>query len=236
MKFAYLIEPPFNFRTADGAVSGCDVALARHVFAELGIDDFEPVETEFSELLPGLEGGRWRMTTGLFATDERRALASFSLPIWALPDGLLVQDGNPLAISGYRSVTEQPGCILAVIRDQFQHQTALALGVPAERIMIFETYAEAANAVRTGRANAYASVGRAHGGFIDQNPDLGVELVIVPPAEKPPMCGSFAFARTDEELRRAVDGVLEGYLGSAAHRQMMSGYGFSAAEIDLLLK
>lgn len=95
MKFAYLIEPPFNYIDAVGRVTGCDVELARHVFAQLSIERFEPVEAEFAELLPGLAAGRWRMTTGLFGTEERRTLAAFSRPIWALPDGLLVREGNP---------------------------------------------------------------------------------------------------------------------------------------------
>ena len=95
MKFAYLIEPPFNYRTDDGKVTGCDVELAQTVLAELGAAKVDLIETEFSELLSGVSEGRWQMTTGLFATAERRKLASFSRPIWALPDGLLVKKGNP---------------------------------------------------------------------------------------------------------------------------------------------
>ena len=33
MKFGFLIEPPFNFRLADGTVTGCDVELAKAVLA-----------------------------------------------------------------------------------------------------------------------------------------------------------------------------------------------------------
>lgn len=58
MRFAYLIEPPFNDRAEDGSVTGCDVDLARHVFRAAGIAEFEPVEAEFSALLPGLADGR----------------------------------------------------------------------------------------------------------------------------------------------------------------------------------
>ncbi|WP_348528988.1 transporter substrate-binding domain-containing protein [Mesorhizobium australicum] len=94
-KFAYLIEPPFNYRDADGTVTGCDVALARTVLGMVGLHDVEMVETEFAHLLPALSEGRWQMTTGLFATEERRWIAAFSRPIWALPDGLLVRKGNP---------------------------------------------------------------------------------------------------------------------------------------------
>ncbi len=118
MKFAYLIEPPFNYMDADGQLTGCDVRLALHVLETLGITDVEPVDTEFAMLLPGLSDGRWRMTTGLFGTEERRQHAQFSRPIWALPDGLLVQAENPLGLTGYRSVAQSPDIRLAVIRDQ----------------------------------------------------------------------------------------------------------------------
>lgn len=235
MRFGYLIEPPFNYADATGRVTGCDVELARYVFGQLGIADFAPVETAFAELLPGLKDGRWRMTTGLFATDERRQRALFSRPIWALPDGLLVAKGNPLGLSGYRSVANNPGARLAVIRDQFQHRSAVDFGISADRITIFETYTQAAQAVRDGAADAYASVGRAHSGFIQQNPDWAVSVIQVPKEEKPPAFGSFAFALADSAVVGKVDDILAGYLGSDAHREMMVSFGFSSTEVDLVI-
>jgi polar amino acid transport system substrate-binding protein len=233
MKFAYLIEPPFNYRESDGTVTGCDVELARMVCAELD-ESFEPVEAEFAELLPGVVDGRWRMTTGLFSTEERRQVASFSRPIWALPDGLLVGEGNPLGLEGYASVERSGRCKLAVIRDQFQHRSAVEFGIPDDRIVIFETYAEAAEAVETGVVDAYASVARAHSGFLGLHPELQAELIIVPAHEKQPAFGSFAFAKGDDGFRASVDRALEAYVGSEAHRTMMAKYGFDDAEIDLL--
>lgn len=234
MKFAYLIEPPFNRKRNDGTVTGCDVELARVVFEAVGAGPFEPVETEFADLLPGVAEGRWRMTTGLFATEERRQLASFSRPVWALPDGLLVAAGNPLALSGYKSLATSGTAMLAVIRDQFQHRSAVEFGVPEHRIMIFETYTEACHAVRDGKADAYASVARAHTGFLEQHPELGLDVVMVPASEKQPAFGSFAFSKQDDELRQQVDAVLADYLGSPEHRAMMAGFGFSDDEIDLV--
>lgn len=235
MKFAYLIEPPFNYLDDDGAVTGCDVELARYVFTNMGIDSFEPMEAEFADLLPGVAAGRWRMTTGLFGTKERQNVASFSRPIWALPDGLLVTKGNPLGLVGYQSVADQSGCLLAVIRDQFQHRSAVQFGIPKGRIRIFETYTDAAAAVRNGHVGAYASVARAHSGFIERNPDTGLDLTVVPEAEKKPTFGSFAFANPDDDFRNDVDLVLGDYLGISTHRSMMFRYGFSDAEIDLLI-
>ena len=235
MKFAYLIEPPFNYRTDDGRVTGCDVDLARWLFEELRIDRFEPVETEFAELLPGLSDGRWRMTTGLFGTDERRAHAAFSRPIWALPDGFLVRKGNPSALTGYKSVADNDTCVLAVIRDQFQHRSAQAFGVGDARIRIFETYTEAATAVLNGEVDAYASVARAHDGFIQRHPAWDVERITVPFNEKKPAFGSFAIAKGDLELLDMVNTALDRFIGSTGHRNMMARYGFDDADVDALL-
>ena len=235
-RFAFLIEPPFNFRSSDGNPTGSDVELARTVLQIAGIDDFEPVETEFSALLSGVADGRWRMTTGLFATDERRGTASFSRPIWALPDGLLVRRGIPLGFTGYRSMARSQNSILAVIRDQFQHRSAMSFGIPEDRILIFETYAEAAQAVLSGKADAYASVAKAHSGFIDQNARDGeLEVIFIDSVEKEPAYGSFAFNKSDEGFRKKIDSVLQSYLGSAEHRTMMKRFGFSDTEIDLVL-
>lgn len=233
MKFAYLIEPPFNHRDADGTVTGCDVELARHVLAELG-ETFEPVEAEFAKLLPGLGEGRWQMTTGLFATEERKQHALFSRPIWALPDGLLVAKGNPHGLTGYRSAADK-GIRVAVIRDQVQHRAARDLGVSDDRLLIFDTYEQAADAVATRKADAYASVARAHAGYLAQHPQLALDIVTVPASEKPAARGSFGFSRDYATLCRSVDIILERFIGTPEHRLMMARFGFNDAEIDLLL-
>jgi polar amino acid transport system substrate-binding protein len=231
--FAYLIEPPFNHRTPDGAVSGCDVELARTVLGMIGIRAFRPIEATFAELLPGLAQGRWRMTTGLFATDERRNIAAFSRPIWALPDGLLVRANNPLRLGGYKSVAKQR-CVLAVVADQLQHRTAIEAGIPADRIAAFATYAQAADAVAKGAADAYASVARAHSAFLEARSEADMEVVTIPAEERPPAFGAFSFAKDDRAFVADIDRALDAYLGSPEHRAMMRHFGFADAEIDLI--
>lgn len=235
MKFAYLVEPPFNFTSPKGRVTGCDVEVARHLCAQLGIDGFAPVETTFCDLLPGVASGRWRMTTGVFNTVERRKLVRFSRPLWALPDGLLVCQGNPLHLSGYTSVARTPKARLAVIRGQAQHHAARHAGIPDARITLFDTYPEAADAVRRGQVDVYASVGRAHSGFLAQHAGWALECIPVSATEKPPGVGCFAFAPADDAFRRAIDDVLSAYLGSKDHRRMVAGFGFSDADVDLCL-
>jgi len=234
VKFAYLIEPPFNHRDSDGTVTGSDVELARHVLAELG-HAFEPVEAEFAELLPGLAAGRWQMTTGLFATEERKTVALFSTRIWALPDGFLVRRGNPEGISSYAALSGRD-LRIAVIRDQIQHHAVAASGLAHDNVLVFDTYEAAAEAVATGKADAYASVARAHIGYLALHPGLDLDVVTVAAAEKPPAKGAFGFALGDTALRDAVDDVLAAFIGTPQHRAVMHRFGFTNAEIDLLLE
>lgn len=227
MRFAYLIEPPFNYRNECGDVTGCDVELARVILAMIGMHDIEFIETEFSQLLPGLNENLWDMTTGLFDTAERRKIVTFSHPIWALPDGLLVRKGNLRDLGGYASAAKNPECTLVAIRDQIQHRAIMEAGVPDDRILICETYDEAAQAVLDGRADAYASVAMAHLGFMQQNPELDLEVVSVLPKERPAASGAFAFRQSDRELQSAVDAALLCYIGSDEHRVLMRNFGFN---------
>jgi polar amino acid transport system substrate-binding protein len=225
VRFAFLIEPPFCFRTQDGGVTGYDVEIARNVLATLG-HALEPVETEFDQLLSGLARGAWHMTTGMFITDARKQVALFSRPIWALPDGLLVRAADASAITDYGSLAIGSQRTLAVVRDQVQHQSALAAGVPQDRIRTFGTYEEAAEAVASGKADAYASAALAHRGYIAQTQRSDFAVIDVPEHEKQAEPGAFTFGLAHRELRDDVDHALAAYLGSPEHMKLKARFGF----------
>ncbi|TIT39718.1 MAG: transporter substrate-binding domain-containing protein [Mesorhizobium sp.] len=214
---------------------GCDAVLAEKVCETLGLDGVSAIEAEFAGLLPGLAANRWDMTTGLFISDERKKRVDFTRPIWMLPDGLLVAEGNPLGLGGYRALGRDPSAILGVVSGQIQHQTALRNGVPAERIRIFGTQAEAAEAVAAGVVHAYASVAMAHRGYLAGRPDAPLAVIDVPAEEKRPAAGAFALAKGNAPLRQRIDTCLDELLGGSWHRQMMREYGFSEGDVDRLL-
>ncbi|MFK7765475.1 MAG: transporter substrate-binding domain-containing protein [Roseobacter sp.] len=234
MRFAYLTEPPFNYRDEVDNITGCDVELARCIFDQIGVRDAVFVEATFAELLPGLALGYWEMTTGLFATKLRQEHALFSRPIWALPDGLLVRSEDAHRISGYGDLADNDAFSLAVVRDQIQMQSALDLGVKPDRIKVFETYWEAAVAVQSGQVSASASVARAHDGYL-QGLSTDLACIVVPLAEKAPAYGSFGFTKTNPDFKAVFDGVLAQFIGGDAHRRLMIGFGFSNDDVDLLL-
>ena len=225
LRFAYLIEPPFCYRTADGTVTGHDVEIARALLPRLGIPQIAFIEAEFADLLEGLAQNRWDIVTGLFITPERQQRVRFSQPIWALADGLLVRRAQAAAITGYGALAAATDLRLAVVRDQVQHRTALALGIPAARIEVFPTYAAAAEAVAQGHADAYASVALAHAGHLAQHPAPDLAIVPVPPEEKPAEAGGFAVAQSANGLQAAIDAALAGFIGSPEHRAIADRFG-----------
>jgi polar amino acid transport system substrate-binding protein len=101
---AYIEEPPFGWTAADGSATGADIELATVVLRAMGATHIMPRLTTFAELLPGVAAGRWDLNVPLFVTPERMAAVDFSLPVWAIGDGLLVRAGNPMALTSYHAV------------------------------------------------------------------------------------------------------------------------------------
>jgi len=227
MKFAWIAEAPFGFADKDGSPSGCDVALARHVFARLD-EPFEPVETKFGELLDGLQDGRWEVTVGLFVTPQRAERAAFTQPIWALRDGLLVAQHDVGVIDGYRSLAKLGGK-LAVLHGQVQHQTARCIGIAEDAIVVLCDFAEAAAAVLAGQVGANSSVERSHREHIARLPGTSLACVPVPASEKPAAPGAFA-CRSCETASR-LDTVLRDFLGTPEHAALLASFGVSTEEI-----
>jgi polar amino acid transport system substrate-binding protein len=228
LRFAWISEPPFNYRK-EGDLTGSDVELARRVAAELG-ETFDPIETAFHELLYGLKDGRWDVTTGMFVTPDRAGRAHFTRPIWALRDGLLVRAENAHGISGYRSLASTGGK-LAVLKEQVQETTALQLGVDPGNISVLRDYGEAAVAVRDGNVIAFASVNRAHRQHCAAHPDEGLVCISVPGVEKAAEPG--AFACRDIALRNRIDGVLDAFVGRPDHIALMRSFGFDREELTV---
>ncbi len=239
--FAYLDEPPFCFPAEGGTAGGSDVELVTAVLKALGIASFETRLTNFAELLPGLVDGRWAITTPLFISPERQKIVDFSHPVWALADGLMTRQADSARLTGYEALARDGRSRLAVVSDQVQERTGLKAGIPDDRILRVTTQEDAVALVRSGRADAYASVAMAHRGYLALHPDP--KLAVVTVGGTMPARGAFAFAKfaiaksafaePAAGFRRRFDEALRGQLGSAWHRSMMARYGFSPDDLTL---
>jgi polar amino acid transport system substrate-binding protein len=236
IQFAYINEPPFVSPSVGNWPGGCDGDLAAAVLTRMGIASAHALQVRFADLIPGVAGGRWTFNTALFITPEREALVRFSRPVWALPDGLMVLSGNVVRFGSYEAVAADPLALLGIVAGQVQGTTAMAAGVPDDRIIRFASPDLVVAAVRARTVSAYASVAMAHRGFLAQHPDkrlafsnLG-EAGHAGKAGAAPALGAFSFARDDSGFADDFDQALGAFPGSDAHVAIMARYGFSVRD------
>lgn len=236
---AYIEEPPFGWTAADRTATGADIDLAEVVLRAIGATWIEHRLTTFSELLPGVEAGRWDMNVPLFVTTERANLVAFSVPVWAIRDGFLVRVGNPKSLDSYASLAECGDARLGIIAGQVQHDSARASGVSEDQIAVFEHQADAIEAVRSGAIDAYASTALGNRILADRIGGSVLEAVEHKPEtngkQQELPFGAFSFNRGNTELRNAVNAQLRSYLGSPDHRARMAKFGVTRNEIDPVL-
>lgn len=233
---AYIEEPPFGWTEADRIATGADIDLAHVVLRAIGATRIEHCLTTFSELLPGVDAGRWDMNVPLFVTPERTRLVAFSVPVWAIADGFLVRAGNPKALDSYESLAKRGDARLGIIAGQVQHDSAKASGVRESQIVIFQHQADAVEAVRSGMIDAYASTALGNRILADRIASSVLEAVEHKPGangkrQRPPF-GAFSFNRKNSDLLGAVNAQLRSYLGSPDHRARMARFGLTSNEID----
>ena len=237
---AYIEEPPFGWTKTDRTATGADIDLAEAVLRAIGATQIEHRLTTFSELLPGVEAGRWDMNVPLFVTPERANRVAFSVPVWAIGDGFLIRAGNPKALNSYASFVKRHDARLGIIAGQVQHDSARTAGVSDDQIAIFEHQADAIEAVRSGKIDAYASTALGNRILADRIGGSVLEAVEHKPGTNGPRqklpFGAFSFNRRNSDLLNAVNAQLRSYLGTPNHRTHMARFGLTHNEIDPTLR
>lgn len=234
MRIAYIEEPPFYWTAEDGAVVGADIELADAVLRAIGVNSIQHVPTSFDEFLPGVQQGRWDMNVPIFVTPERAQHVAFSVPVWALSDGFLVQPGNPKALTSYPALAGRRDARLGVIAGQVQVGSAKSAGVDDGQLVVFKNQPEAIAALVAGQIDAFAATAIGCRAAAGGNPALEAVAHKAGQGSQVPV-GAFSFAKDNHALLQAVNQQLRRYLGSADHRARMAKYGITHTEIDGVL-
>ena len=235
---AYLDEPPFFAPSVIGGPTGCDVELAEHVLAGLGVDDIEWVLVNFDELIPGVRAGRWHLNTPMFITDERAELVRFTVPVWAVTDGFIVRREDRRDLSSYEAIAADDSIVLGVVNGQVQRDTALSVGVPARRIVEYVDQDAAADAVRDGTVDASASTAPGSFAFVEHAADASLVAVADQraAARGTVPLGAFSAHPDSTDLVSAIDRELRRHLGSDRHLAMMARYGFTSESVPTVTR
>ncbi|RXR22693.1 ectoine/hydroxyectoine ABC transporter substrate-binding protein EhuB [Oerskovia turbata] len=223
-------EAPYSYEDG-GELTGATVALHREIFAELGIETVEGVNTEFGSLIPGLTASRFdAVSAGMSILPDRCEQAAFSEPEFMYTTALLVPEGNPAGLTDMQSV-QDAGIKLATMSGAIEGDYARALGLDHLEV---GTPQDGLDAVVAGRADAFALTGISLNNLAEgTSAPVEVTESFVAEIDGVPQIGAggTVFRTNDTELLEAYNEKLaeivadeERYLG------IVGEYGFTAAE------
>jgi polar amino acid transport system substrate-binding protein len=154
---------PFSFQ-ADGKLTGLDIELSRLIGERLG-KKIEIVDMNFEGLIPALQAGKIDFALSNFnVTEERKKLVNFSLPyvendISALVRRYSTTDAGAKPEAGGKEGSKLTS--VADLRDKrigvlvgSAHDTYAAKNFPAATILQYQSPADVALAVKTGKVDA----------------------------------------------------------------------------------
>ncbi|MBH5396286.1 ectoine/hydroxyectoine ABC transporter substrate-binding protein EhuB [Bradyrhizobium sp. CNPSo 4010] len=223
-----IIAPPFAYREADGKLTGDDPEIAKAILKKLGVDEIEPVISEFGSLIPGLKVQRIDMiAAGMYITPKRCEEIAFSEPIFRLGEAILIKRGNPKKIEDILSFVKDKNLKLAVVVGTTEPGYSKDAGVDASQMLIVRDNASLVAAVQSGRADGGALPAIQLADIVKKSEDLETTRPFFEVAGKSVAgYGGFGFRKEDKDLIEAFNVQLKTFIGSPEHIALVSPFGF----------
>ena len=224
-------ERPYAFRE-DGELVGQAPAVHGYIFDQIGGIELEPNLFEFGSLIQSLNSERVDVVTaGMFITPERCEQAAFSNPVYVATTALLVSAGNPKGLTDYASVADS-GAVLAVMNGAVEVEQARANGIPDDRLQIVPDQQGGLDAVKSGRADAFALTAISLRALAENDAGVEVAEAFIPVVDGEEVLGAGAavFRQGDDELREAFNAELAELIESDKWLELVEPYGFTEAE------
>ncbi len=224
-------EKPYAYEE-DGELKGAAVEIAKQVLNNLGIEEVEGRLSDFGNLIPGLNAGKFDLiTAGMAITPDRCENTAFGEPEIKYGEGLIVETGNPEALKSYADIAANPDIKVAVMSGATEIDFLLREGVADEQIVRVPDIPASFSAVSSGRAHATTGTEMTIKMALESsNPDE-LEFVndfIQPDIEGNPSFGAAAFRTDNKELREAYNEELAKLKESGEIEGLIEPSGFTA--------
>ena len=222
-------EAPFSYQLPNGQLAGIDYDVMQHVFAALGIPRIEGVLTPFASLIPALEAGRFdAIATGLYIRPDRCRQVLFTEPTLVVRAAVMVPTGNPKRIHSFQDIAANSAFRLGYVLGGTT-AVPLAGGVAQGQLIGFTDVVTAVAALKTGRVDGLMRTSIDAARIVSE--DTAKTIEVASPFKEPLKNGkeildyiAFAFPMAQKDLVAAFNRQLAGFLGSAAHRALLTKY------------
>lgn len=229
----YNYNPNSYFNEA-GELIGTDPDTLMPVLEAMGLKVASLLDTEWGNLIPGLQAGRFDVVAaGMYITPARCKQVVFSEPIFGLSAALALPKGNPHGIKGIEDFAEK-NLTVAVLAGSAYVDFAKLAKIDNAKIMQLPDAAAAVAAIRAGRADAYFIDAAGINAIVTSLPEKDFEMSpsfseingkIISPH------GAFAFRKQDAEFVVEFNKSLKERLNKPEHVAMLERHGMSKAEL-----
>jgi polar amino acid transport system substrate-binding protein len=224
-------ERPYAYREG-GELKGQAPAVDGYIFDQIGGIQLEEKLFEFGALIQALNASRVdAITAGMFITPERCEQAAFSNPVYIAATALLTPADNPKNLTDYQSVADS-GAKLAVMNGAVEVDQAKGSGIPEGQLQIVPDQQSGLDAVKSGRADAFALTGISLRSLAEGDNAVAVQEGFIPviDGEEQIGAGATVFRKGDQELLDAYNEQLAKLIESDKWLELVEPYGFTEAE------
>lgn len=170
-------SPPFElYLKEQNKFTGFDIDLMNELGKKMGYDKVEFVNTEFTNLLPGLDSKDYDLAMNNFSsTEERRAKYAYSEPYAKAAFAIVVKDNSKLTMNDFagRKIAIKKGTSAERIAKSFANA----------QIVEYPEYESALHAVESGEAD-YAICGNLTAAYYMTHNDSDKCLKVIGHSEK----------------------------------------------------
>jgi polar amino acid transport system substrate-binding protein len=231
VRIGFANEVPWAYPGDGDSPQGFVNSIAMGVLNAMGIENIEPVVTEWGGLIPGLHADRFDVITGgMYILASRCENVAFSDPVGVFGDAFIVASGNPKGIQTYEDI-KNAGAVLATGAGFNIVEVAKKEGIDEANIMQVPGPTEILAAVRSGRADAGGATY-----FTAKNlaAESGGEVEVTDPSVMPEWTLNWvgiAFRKEDTDFLAAFNEALKGYLGTPEMLEGVAEYGYTEAQL-----
>jgi polar amino acid transport system substrate-binding protein len=231
VRLGFANEVPWAYPGENNAPLGFANAHTVGVLKAMGIENIEPVVTDWGGLVPGLVAGRFDIITGgMYIIGSRCENIAFSEPMGRFGDAFIVQAGNPKGLQNYQDLIAQDA-VMVTGAGFNTVEAAKQEGLSEANIMQVPGNTEILAAVRSGRADAGALTFFSAKELASQ---ANGEIDVTDPNAMPDWTFNWVgigFRVDDGDLLAEFNAAQDEYLGSDEMLAAVEPYGYTEAQL-----